>query len=133
MQQGEKSRTPSQQSFETPPLSSQSPLPTSVAHSLPPRPVDAFEQGIGSRAFSGTDDEPVFDDDDEKADLLSGMPPPADPTFAEQARSWSWLWGVGVFAIFMVGAVLLFWDEMHVKKVSGRPEVGETKRTRTTT
>lgn len=67
----------------------------------------------------------MFDDDDEKADLLTGMPPPADPTFADKARSWSWLWGVGVFAIFMVGAVLLFWDDMHVKKVSGRPEVGE--------
>lgn len=59
----------------------------------------------------------------EKAELLAGMAPPADPTFAEKAKSWSWLWGVGVFALFMIGAVLLFWDDMHVKKATGRPEV----------
>jgi hypothetical protein len=29
-----------------------------------------------------------------------------------------------LFAVFLVGAVLLFWDDMHVKKETGRPEVG---------
>ena len=59
----------------------------------------------------------------EKADLLTGMPPPADPTLVDKVKSWSWLWGVAVFAIFMVGVILLFWDDMHVKKTPGRPEV----------
>lgn len=41
----------------------------------------------------------------------------------DKVKSWSWLWGVAVFAIFMVGVILLFWDDMHVKKTPGRPEV----------
>jgi len=70
------------------------------------------------------EEEKYFDDDEPRSNILLHLADaPEDPSLLDKAKNWSWLWGVGVFAIFLVGAVLLFWDDMHTQKLSGRPEV----------
>jgi len=92
-------------------------------------------QGVGSRVANdpsmagpggapgdypgdAEEEDKYFDEDP----LLKMMPPPQEPDFVQKAKSLSWVWGVALFALFLVGAVLLFWDDMHVHKVSGRPD-----------
>ena len=69
--------------------------------------------------------------DDYKKRLLADMAAPPDDddespsaaAFTYVTKSHPWIAAVGIFAIFLIGTVLFFWDDMHETLAPGRPDV----------